>query len=69
MAATTHEVARAINSVLRFSIEDQERMLDVIGDFFSYPTNSSVHDPEEDFSDDEEMEIETGNKSINFIAC
>ena len=34
MAATTQEVARAINSLLRFSSEDQERMLEVIGDFF-----------------------------------
>ena len=68
MAATTKEVARAINSLLCFSSEDQERMLEVIGDFFSYPTNSSVHDPEEDFSDDE-MEVETGNNSINFNAC
>ena len=42
-------------------------MLEVIGDSFSYPTSSSVHDPEDDFSDDDddEMEIETGNKDIN----
>ena len=60
MAATTKEIAMSINSLLHFSSEDQDRMLDVIEDFFSYPTNSSVHDPEEDFSDDEEMEVETG---------
>ena len=71
MAATTKEIAMSINSLLHFSSEDQDRMLDVIGDFFSYPTNSSVHDPEEDFSDDEEMEVETGkiNNNINFNAC
>ena len=64
----TSEVARAINSLMRFTREDQESMLEVIGDFFSYPTNSSVHDPEDDFSDDDdddEMEMETGNKDIN----
>lgn len=46
---------------MRFSGEDQERMLEVIGDFFTYPTNSSVHDPEEEFSDDDEMEGNNNN--------
>ena len=67
MSATVSEIARTINSLMRFSGEDQERMLEVIGDFFSYPTNSSVHDPEEEFSDDDEMEIDTGNN--NNTAC
>ena len=58
MAATTNEVATAINSLLTFSSEDQEHILEVIQDFFSY---SSVHDPEENFSDDDdEMEVDTG---------
>ena len=61
MSATASEVASTINSLMRFSGEDQERMLEVIGDFFTYPTNSSVHDPEEEFSDDDEMEMDTGN--------
>lgn len=68
MSTTTSEVVNAINSLMRFSREDQESMLEVIGDFFRYPANSSVHDPEEDFTDDDdeiEMEIETGNNDIN----
>ena len=68
MSATASEVASTINSLMRFSGEDQERMLEVIGDFFTYPTNSSVHDPEEEFSDDDEMEMDTGNNNDN-TAC
>ena len=69
MSATASEVASTINSLIRFSGEDQERMLEVIVDFFFiYPTNSSVHDPEEEFSDDDEMEMDTGNNNNN-TAC
>ena len=62
------EVARSINSLLRLSPTDQSSLLDVIEDSFSYPSNSSVHDPE-DLSDDEDddfydMELESGNKLI-----
>ena len=43
---------------MHLSSEDQERMLEVIGDFFSYPS-PSAHNFEDNF-DDEEMEIDLG---------
>ena len=58
MAATNRGIAKTINSIMHLSSEDQERMLEVIGDFFSYPS-SSAHDSE-DNTDDEEMEIDLG---------
>ena len=68
MDVSGKEVARSINSLLRLSPTDQSSLLDVIEDYFSYPSNSSVHHPE-DLSDDEDddfddMELESGNKSI-----
>ena len=48
---------------MQFPAENQERTLEVIGDFFTYPANSLVHDPEEEFSDDDEMEMDTGNNT------
>ena len=73
MAASSQEVARSINSLMRLSPADQGSLLEVIEDYFSYPSPSisSVHDPEE-FSDDDDgdvddMEMESGTLCMCII--
>lgn len=61
VSANSKDVAKAINSLLSLLSEDHGDLLEVIEDYFSDPVNSSVHDPEEDFSNDDridEMEID-----------
>ena len=41
------DVVRAVNSLMRFSSEDQESLLEVIEDYFMLPSGSSVPDSEE----------------------
>ena len=54
MASSTRsqEAARAVNTIMRFSPEDQEALLEVIEDYFVLPSGTSAPDPE-DFSDEE----------------
>ena len=53
MAASSKQVARSINSLMRLSPADQGSLLEVIEDYFCPSASiSSVHDPEE-FSDDD----------------
>ena len=37
-------MVRAVNSLMRFSSEDQESLLEVIEDYFMLPSRSSVPD-------------------------
>lgn len=62
MTANSKEISRSINSLLRLSPADQSSLLEVIEDYFSYPSISSVHDPEDSYSDDDidDMELESG---------
>ena len=68
MAASSQDVARAINSMLSFSSRDQNSLLEVIEDYFTYPPNSSVRDPEDDLisSDDDDMEVDAGRKILQY---
>ena len=69
MAASSKEVAKSINSLLRLSPADQSSLLEVIEDYFTYPSNSSVHDPK-DFSDDDndDLEMESGTWYIEYCS-
>ena len=69
MAACSKEVAKSINSLLRLSPADQSSLLEVIEDYFTYPSNSSVHDPEY-FSDDDndDLEMESGTWYIEYCS-
>lgn len=56
-------MARAVNSLLSFSSEDQQSLLEVIEDYFVLPPGSSVPDSEE-LSDEEGTCTQVSFKSI-----
>ena len=56
MASKRTEVARFLNSLLDFSSEDQQSLVEVIQDYFIFPEGSADSDVEEDLSEDDEVE-------------
>ena len=50
MERSSSKELATINTLLGFPSEDQGSLLEVIEDYFIYPSNSSVRDPEDEVS-------------------
>lgn len=66
------DVARALNSLRDYSSEDQESLLEVIQDYFTFPDGSAGSDSEDELSeDDNDIQPASGitkNKKITSTA-
>ena len=60
MASKSTKVARSLNSLLDFSSEDQQSLVEVIQDYFTFPEGSADSDVEQDLSEDDEVEPMSG---------
>ena len=61
MAARSADVARALNSLREFSSEDQQSLVEVIQDYFTFPDGSAGSDIEDELSeDDDDIEPASG---------
>ena len=61
MAARSADVARALNSLCDFSSEDQQSLVEVIQEYFTFPDGSAGSDIEDELSeDDDDIELASG---------
>lgn len=60
MASKCTEVARSLNSLLGFSAEDQQSLVEVIQDYFTFPEGFADSDAEDNLSEDDEGEPMSG---------
>ena len=68
MGTRASEAARAVNSLLAFTGDDQQGLLEVMEDYFTLPDDQDRHDDSDDDEDDSDVMLEgkqLKNKSQN----